>query len=763
MQENYSDLGAVAVDDYSDLGAIPIASKKQKKESSFLSQVGDYLWPKLPKPQGLSKNITRQDMEGMLSAAIGGPGMKIAGAAKELPRIIQQFISHGTGALVGGDVGEKIGHPVEGAIAGALLPFSAKPFAAGIDVLAGTKAGQTVLSNQLLKRILGQSKKGGALTPEEAKQRLESSYTTAEGKPMAVGIGELTNEPAASTMEGILGVTPGSNVRQQKNILAGQLHEKNISDIQHKLQQEEEKILAKKQENEDLGYFIQQEKQPNIAQQEHIVQKQNVNQQSINSLSQALQGIREQKASSGALIENVPKQLNVLPALTGEAKQFATQPASLPRQLKEATRSAYQEQKGIAKEKYAGLDREDIRLDKMKDSDLTDYKSTARDLLANRENLENLFGKGSSLGEKLNRQIAAAETYIASGKDYALSLKDAVHQVRTLGELSSKAFSQGNRNEARLIGNLRDSLSGDVDRILRDNEQGNIADQLAEANTHYREHVVPFWQNREIRQSVENKNYVPGADKLAKALHDENNQSILFKLKPEAQKTALYQLLTKGEGTAEGVSTLSPEEIAGRYRKIPVTAKAAIKQYSPEGNSLFESLSQKLREHEHYQKQESALEKQLDAIMKENERLDRSHAILEKKNEQIEKRAGKMKQPSTKKHESLQKALMKAQQEKLGQKKQPSALGMALKTGGIATGAGTVGLTAMMAPKILAGALPVALTGRTLSKALTNPELIQAYIKGQKLTSKSGIEDFLRQALSRGAIAGANQGNQYGS
>lgn len=265
-----------------------------------------------------------------------------------------------------------------------------------------------------------------------------------------------------------------------------------------------------------------------------------------------------------------------------------------------------------------------------------------------------------------------------------------------------------------MLGNLRDSLSTDLDNTLRQSGNEDMANSLKTANSYYRNNVVPFWQNNEIRKAVTDNNYIPQKAKLATALHDSNNQTIMNQLPQNAQNASLYQLITGGKGTSKGTSNLTAEGIAKAYQKLPVDTKTMVSQYNPNADQLFESLPDMLAQ-----------------------------------NNQLPVK-------------QLQEQLQQVKNQKFGAVKEGSAgssLGEKLAKG-LAVGGAAVGAH-FLSPMTLAASLPAMLAGRALSKTLVNPELIQAYINQTRFPGSQASA--LGQALARslpGFITPHVQGQQ---
>jgi hypothetical protein len=276
-------------------------------------------------------------------------------------------------------------------------------------------------------------------------------------------------------------------------------------------------------------------------------------------------------------------------------------PAQASLDLKNELSSAYKKEKEIARTNYDPLNNSDFRLDSLIDSKnpnatiksvLPNYANASTKLLAQRENLKNIFGSDSDLGGKLISEINKADNVMKGAGDYGLTLPEITTRIQNLGKLSAAAASQGERNTSRLLMGMFDGLKADTTNALESAGKKDLADQLKVATNHYRENVAPFWKDSEIRKTVEDKNYIPKGKKLADSLHDLNNISVMNKLSDKAKNSLLYNLITRGEGTVKGSTYMDAKDIAGRYQKIPVTAKGIIKSYNPRMETYFSKLAE---------------------------------------------------------------------------------------------------------------------------------------------------------------------------
>jgi hypothetical protein len=315
-------------------------------------------------------------------------------------------------------------------------------------------------------------------------------------------------------------------------------------------------------------------------------------------------------------------------------------------------------------------------------------------------------------------------------------MKEAVDRIKNLGRLSAGATGQGLRREGMLLGQMQESLSNDVNKMLNESGHGELASQLLDATSYYKNNVVPFWKNPEIRKSVTDKTYTSTGSKLSKALHDPNNESILKQLPHGAKETALYQLMTGGKGTSSGMSNLSSQEIGKIYSGLPVDTKKAIASYLPEADKYFEGLSGAHQAHEQLGGAQEYLRTQLQleqkALAKESQKLEtKIEKIGDKNSAKSEKLYTKMQKLDAKK-EKIDTALkeeLKTAKEKKAAVLNPANAKDKLVSDLLKAGALTADVTAalahspMLAAKLLAAQGAVSLGARGINKLLTSPRI----------------------------------------
>ena len=184
---------------------------------------------------------------------------------------------------------------------------------------------------------------------------------------------------------------------------------------------------------------------------------------------------------------------------------------------------------------------------------------------------------------------------------------------------------------------------------------------------------------------------IPALIKLAAALHDPNSQSILQQLPNDTKNAALYQILTGGKGSSSGTANLDANTIAKAYAKLPVDTKTAVASYNPQADQYFENLPSWLQN----QNKASDLNTQLQQLKQQ-----RFGANGEST-------------PAQSKFMDLVKS---------------GLLGQAGVVGGVGAA-----LMHFFSPYALA-TLPLgSIAARNMAKALTNPDLVNAYINNTQL------------------------------
>lgn len=574
----------------------------------------------------------------------------------------------------------------EGAGASLLGDTLVKGVPATLGAIFNTKNSQSQIGNLVLNHL---QRTATALSPEDAAENVNTNFLDKNGKPIqSIDIGTVTNNPFLKSLYNqALKYVPGTGVSKNINAVNKQINDKAISDAQDQ---------------------ISNEKNP----------------APINAVNQQINNVKQQQQNIGQQVDQAPNFLNNLASNVSDR-------SNITGELKNSTTDVFNQNRKNSKQLYAPINESNLRIDKLGiDNPFQNYSSAVNDLLANKENFTNLFGDDKDMGSKLGAELDKANSFAQNQGKYGVTLPEAVKRIQTLGQLEAAANGSGRRAEGRLLGNLGDALSDDVHNALNSSGNSDLSTQLKNANDNYRQNVIPFYSNPDIRKSVTSDYVSPGA-KLTKALHDPNYQSILMQLPKEHQDAALFQLMTGGKGTSEGFSRMSPQDIANSYSNFNVDTAKAVKQYNPEANAYFEDLPNKISQREQLNNMQQALSKQSDQLKKQQQ----------------------------KNINNLQTKLSDLKSQKYGQTGEHTPLGAKLLAAGKGLGIGAGALYGLGNPALLAGAIPSAAVGRTIAKALTNPELIKAYINRGRLPTSTSSP--LAGKLSRAVLMGnVPQGGQ---
>lgn len=552
--------------------------------------------------------------------------------------------------------------PLANKDSGAYLAGELAPVAQGLAGLgsAGFSLAKNAFSNEklipkLVSYLEKQHAKSGALSPQDTTLNIAQNFTTPEGKMMDVDIGTAANNKLLKGLYKGLNVVPFSGAAQKTNLLKDQLANKSIFNIENE--------LAKAHQSPDLA------NQANYLMQ--LKNQEGAEKSNIDSI----------KNSAHNLLSSIDNPQKTNDAIANDIKR------------------AFSKEKKIANENYEPINKSNIRLETTGYVEpFKNYKSAALDLLAQRENLKNLFGTDSELGSRLNKEIDIAQKFIDGNQDKGATLNELVDRTRNLGRLQSAANGAGNRNEGRLLGNLRDGLLSDIHGNLNKIGRDDLSNVLLNANEHYKKDYLPFFSDKTIRDSHLNNN-VPVGDALGKALHNPNNAAVLNKLNPAAKDAAAFQMLAKGRGkSSSGNPIISANKLSLNYSSLADEFRTQLASHKPELDSSLQTLADSIAKHKELQKIGTKLGSQL--ISNAKERFSEIN--------------------------SLQDALKKQRNLKFGTQKEGGAQEGLLKS---ATKLGVAGLLA----KALGGAAAIApVLGKKATNLLTDKKLIEAYMQSQR-------------------------------
>jgi len=648
-------------------------------------------------------------------------------------RLIQGFSQYLPAAIAGGEgllgqsaAGAAFGatqsdNPIEGTVLGATLPGAAKgslyglsklgsATKTGLGSLVGTEGSKTVIANKLLDYLNNQSRKGNALSPEQAREYSQKVFTDTSGNPLPVDIGTLTNNPALSKVFNALKNVPLSGASSKANQLASQLAEKDVNSLESGVMQLQDQNFANRQVNDNI----------------------------INEMAK----LQKAKDANSQFISQANVGLNDLVPRDKDLLTFGS----------DSLKDTYNKNRDEVRNAFAPINNSELDLSKIASpNDFSQYRKNAEKLLNQSEQLKELFGSNSEMGPRLNSEIKAASKFLGIDSESSLdkeaaselarlnlpnkyhekikeslrraypkqeagniSLSSVIDRVKNLGKLEASAKSLGQNNEARLLGNLRTSLKNDVIDLLNKSGNQDLAKQWDYANELHQQKIVPYWQDSIIRKTATNKDYTPDADKLSAALHKTNNHDVLRQQSDAAKKAYAFEILTKGNYDVDNSSSMLAEQIAKNYGSTKSHVRKAMNEYIPEAVTYLKSLPKAINQNKLIDKRIDSLSKQQSEILKQSEALKGMQKALED---------ARVKQLSLKKEGSspinlgsIPKSLM-------------SLLARTSGLGGMAT-----------------GALP-----KSLVDLLTSEQLRKAYFEGTKIPKKNLVEIAINKFKKQGA------------
>lgn len=591
--------------------------------------------------------------------------------------------------------------------------------------LLGNKTSISKAGNALLEHIRGQSMKGGAFPPSEVAENY-GKFVDERGVPLPVDIGTLSGNGAAKLAYGASKSIPFTGAAEKLNMVKSGVQNKEISDVRSMLEDVNNPVSPNEETyiKGKLGQLSEPTEQ-------------------YKSIQNKLPSVINEKNLSQNVLDESNDKLN-------ELMSGAPDRASPGKYMKGGVTDAYKEQKEVANKKYEPINNaSEMRLDVESSPDggklnseeqlYPKFSDKSKELLKYRDNLKDIFGTSDDLGKSINSELNKIENPTLDSNEKFPTLGNARTRIQSLGQLSAAAHASGARNESRILSSMRDALSDDVDGILKKSGNEGLANSLKDANQHYKENVIPFWKSNVIRKSVEDPSYIPKPEILSKELHDQNNLSIMNKLKPDIKNASLYHMITKGKGSSSGMANMSPSDIAKSYNRIKSEEKNVISSYTPDLDKYFESLSGHLSNVKKLSGQESALTKNMSNIDKSNS--SQANLLNQKLEQQSKLRADNS--------ERLNKLLEDMRAKRLSNSNYHTPIPNSISAGlGGALGSGLLkaglGKAALLFP-------PSVLLGRSTANLLTNPDLIKAYINNTSLPVRNQIINPLINRLSPAA------------
>lgn len=588
-------------------------------------------------------------------------------------------------------------NPLAGAITGGVTagvaPLVAGGIGKGVGLTFNTENSINGLKNSVLDYLQNAFKRGSANSPEETAQNMAQNYTGLVNPEASPDIGTVTNNPALRGAYEGLKYVPGTGVAKNANLMQRGLLDNQIDSKQVELQD---------QLNDPVSQTV----------------------------ASQLEMLRTQQEPHIANINQAP---DVLDSLIPENVDRS----NLNQANTDAVQQAYKNNKATAKQKYDALGQyDDTRLDQYGGAEqYPQYGEAATQLLAQRNNLQNLFGSDSDLGNKLKGELDKASSFLSNNQTFGATLGDARTRTQQLGNLASQLYNNGNNNEARLIMGLKSGLEGDVKNVLTNNGQPQIGSLWDDATSYYRNNITNFWDNPVINKATQGT--VSSGTRLAQALHlpDPRIGNILSQLPQDNKNIALAQLISKGKGTtSSGAFNLDADKIAGNYAGLDQNVKRAVSTYNPDADSFFENLRTDLLNNKRIEEGKGALSAQLEKLNKSNQ--DKISTLSEQ--------------------------LDNLHKQKFGVKKSgtPSGdfLSKILKTGAVGAGVGSM----VLKPVTGGLSLPLAFALRHTAQTLRSPDLINAYVNGSRFPVNSPLSPSVMPPLLNPQVMNSG-GNSNGS
>lgn len=555
----------------------------------------------------------------------------------------------------------------------------------GLEKL-GNAFSKESMGNLVLKYL---QKSGQKLSPKMAAKNVGENYSSYEGNPLGVDIGTATNNPLLSSIYNILKHTPLSGASKSASELDRGIINRDI------LRKGDEinsvKADIKSLENTNQMDFSRRENLLN----EQIGKKE----KEFNDVSNKIETGLEDDPSRyidklEGLIKGVGNKFDPNIPLSGNVRQ--------------AFKGAMKESRA----NYAPLNNKSIKFD---NSDLSGFQRNFRKIDKERNKLLKLYDSDIELKSSLRNELDNAKSILDNS---TLSLPDAMKRSQEMSRLASKLNSSGYRYQGKLLSGLSDSLLKDIKNDLTLWGSDSLANQIDIASKFHKEHVIPFYKSTEINKTLM-KSHNPVGGKLGAILHDPNYKSIIERMTPRGRNVALYQYLTEGKGTSEGKTLMDASSILKKWESIPRASKKIIDSYNPEINQVFENIGTTLN-----------TQKQVGDLLKTRKKIEKEMYTLRSTN--LEKSSTSEVDALRRKENSLNDQLEDINKKLFNVNKEKRTVADVVKNVAIPSAA------AYAAPlPALIAALGIIPTSRSLTKLLTNPELIQNYIKGGKFDTSS--------------------------
>lgn len=629
------------------------------------------------------------------------------------------------------------------------------------SLLFKTKAGQANAMNKILERLEKSYKNEASNSPEEAGKLLKNVYTTKEGKQMKVDVGTVANDPLLKGLYEAMKYIPFSGASKNMNVLKNQRGTKAVQEEGENLAREEATYAQQMKDYQGNQGDLTNE-QAMIKLQQMGLQGQSVTTKDMlselqNKISQT-SGAREQHEN---IINQAP---NVIDQLAEGITQRAENPFEkhqIPQALTSEVKTALKKEKDYYGAEYDRIKKNDIP---MNPSEFVNYKSAAQELIKNRKSITELFGDDKELGGMIKSEITSAEKFLKSANKKSadpISLAEAIDKRKLMKKLARKANKAGERKEAMLIGNLGTAFEKDIAGILENTGNKDLYEDLLKTDTGYRENVIPFYSDPHIAKASQFGEIFHKGE-LAGALHDINNQAVLKKLSPETKRAAAFQFFTGGTGTTSGETVLTTRNIMDKNKSLSVQQKRLMQEYAPKEVDYLENLPNVVKSHKRISETQSKLEKEEANLNSQLDRVLKQHDAAEQTRISKEQKAERSAPPSRAKIEKIKERMNELENKRLGVPKEKSGTEESLLKS-LPSGLGAV-LAAMLGKG--SALLGTPLAAKNLTEILSNPDLIQAFIKGEKIkvpaTPKSikAIKELPRRIITPTGVNLANRNPQ---
>jgi gas vesicle protein len=587
-----------------------------------------------------------------------------------------------------------LGAAIGGGIAKPLAPLIANPI----------QSTRTTIQNAILNRLQRRAEGGqGPLTPEETAMNMQQNFTGPDGKPLPVDIGTAAQSPGLQSIYNATQYTPFSGTAQKiAQVQTGQATKPIMDIAQHAGIDTTGKTIPQISQEMDAIHGAAQDK-----------------------VTQALAQVDAPAAVSSATVDATPDILKQM----SSAFQGATNKAEV---LSSSVNNELEAKRAVQKQIYGPVN--DAENMPIPGNAFNNYAQAAAPLIQNKDILLEGFGNASDLKSQVSKEIGNAENLLTNPNENPLTLGAAKQKMQTLGSAAARLSANGNRQSASQLTSLRQGLQQDVDSYLRNSGNSNIADAWLQGNEYHQQEILPHENTPIIRKITQQsgipskinagtyatKPYVPKSSaKLSDELLDPNNANIIRSLPTDVQNAAIIAKLTNGKN----ISGFTPEKTAAAWNGLDEDVQNSIGRVNPDIKAHLDNLQSEI------DARNSAIQNQTGATKQYLK-----SAINDAQN------IGGMK-------DNLSKAIQNRYNTVTPQSKVSKGASMLLGAGtGLAPFAAYAGAPLIGLPALLGGLGSTAL-GRTASKTLSNPALLEAYMN----RSRFGVnQNMLSQALSKG-------------